>query len=54
MIAELQAFGQEGREHRQAVIAELKDVRDESRAQREALLMLIDRLPPPSEDPSNN
>lgn len=30
-----------------ALLAEMKEVREESRAQREALLVLVDRLPPP-------
>ena len=30
----------------EALLAEMKEVREESRAQREALLALIDRLPP--------
>lgn len=34
------------------VIAELRDLRAESRAQREALLRLIDRLPPPADGPA--
>lgn len=35
----------------EALMAELKDLREESQAQRQALLNLIDRLPPP-QDPS--
>lgn len=31
------------------ILAELKDLREESRAQRGALLKLIDRLPPPAQ-----
>jgi predicted translin family RNA/ssDNA-binding protein len=31
----------------EAIMAELKDLREESQAQRQALLNLIDRLPPP-------
>jgi hypothetical protein len=31
------------------ILAELKDLREESRAQRGALLSLIDRLPPPAQ-----
>lgn len=34
------------------VVAELRDLRAESRAQREALLRLIDRLPPPASGPA--
>lgn len=34
------------------VIAEMRDLRAESRAQREALLRLIDRLPPPANGPA--
>jgi hypothetical protein len=37
-----------------AMLKELGDLRDESRAQREALLRLIDRLPPPPGEPSGN
>ena len=33
-------------------IRELRDLRAESRAQREALLRLIDRLPPPADGPA--
>jgi hypothetical protein len=32
-----------------AIVAEMKEARDESRAFREALLVLIDRLPPPAQ-----
>jgi hypothetical protein len=32
-----------------AILAELREGREESRAQRQALLALIDRLPPPAE-----
>jgi len=31
------------------ILAELKDLREESRAQRQALLAMIDRLPPPAQ-----
>lgn len=31
------------------ILAELKDLREESKAQRQALLTLVDRLPPPAE-----
>lgn len=33
----------------EAIMAELKDLREESQAQRQALLNLIDRLPPPQQ-----
>jgi hypothetical protein len=38
---------EEGRERTEAIIAELRDQRDERRALIEALLRLTDRLPPP-------
>ncbi|MEX2194356.1 MAG: hypothetical protein WD844_03645 [Thermoleophilaceae bacterium] len=34
------------------VVGEMRDLRAESRAQREALLRLIDRLPPPADGPA--
>jgi hypothetical protein len=36
-------------EKTKAILLELKESREESRAQREALLALIDRLPPPAQ-----
>jgi predicted ATP-dependent Lon-type protease len=39
----------EQRSRTDAIVAEMKEARDESRAHREALLTLIDRLPPPAQ-----
>jgi chemotaxis regulatin CheY-phosphate phosphatase CheZ len=45
------AFCRELNAKTDGLLAEMKDVREESRAQREALLALIDRLPPASGGP---
>ncbi len=39
----------EQRARTDAIVAEMKEARDESRSFREALLVLIDRLPPPAQ-----
>lgn len=42
-------FQAEERARTDAIVAEMKEAGDESRAFREALLVLIDRLPPPAQ-----
>jgi hypothetical protein len=46
-MQELKASGEKDDLKTDQILAELKEGREESRAQREALLVLIDRLPPP-------
>jgi len=48
-MAELTVRDEKADRNTDKILSELKDLREESRAQRGALLTLIDRLPPPAQ-----